>query len=450
MMQMKDIRMIWVFGITLLFIGTSSLPLTANVIENKNTILFKGNILNQPHIDFSVAAERVCPISSEIEICNLDLATLTDTSMIVTWTTSENSSTCIDYGVYPFLLNHHYCEENQTSVTFHYLKLDGLQPGITYFFRVCSGESRSRLRIFTTLIPPSGEYLFSFATLADKHVYSYDADSIALSRVAVEEINCGDVEFVIDKGDMGYPFDQSKIITDDFNIPYYPIFGDNDFQDSHGGVGEFTDVYNLDSTYYSFDFEGYHFIIVDSADRDGKETGAISDEEFVWLMKDLVDNADKNIMIFMHHPASVMDFPDVMALNAEDGFKLRSLISRYNVVGVFSGHTHRNKVTYSLMTGAMPYAETAAVHKYPAGYNIYKVYTNGYMQSFYKVNSEITESRRNGEIEDYLSPLCGRFGFVRDRNFVVNYHMKENDYVVRVKTEDVNGYWNDWFYPCPL
>jgi len=448
MMQMKDIRIIWVFGITLLFIGASSLPLTDGVIENKNTILFKRSILNQPHIDFSVAADGVCQISSEIGICNLDLVMLTDTSMIVTWTTNENSSTCIDYGVYPFLLNHHYCEKNQTSVTFHYLKLDELQPGITYFYRVCSGESRSRLRVFTTLIPPSGEYLFSFATLSDKH--AYDIDSIALSRLAVEEINCEDVEFVIDKGDMGYPFDQPKIITDDFNIPYYPIFGDNDFQDSPGGVREFTDVYNLNSTYYSFDFEGYHFVIADSVDRDGKETGAISDEEFAWLKGDLANNADKNIMIFMHHPASVIDFPYIMALSAEDGFKLRSLISQYNVVGVFSGHTHRNKVTYSLMTGAMPYVEAAAVHKYPAGYNIYKVYTNGYMQSFYKVNSEITESRRNREPEDYLSPLCRRFGFVRDRNFVVNYRMKENDYVVSTKAEDVNGYWNDWFYPCPL
>jgi len=425
MRRMKDTKIIQVFGIALLFIGTSLLPSTTGIMEKKGLTSFKNGILDGSYIDFTLAADKTCQSSIKIEISNVDLVTLTDTSMIVTWTTNENSSTYIDYGVRPFLLNSHYYEENQTLVTFHYLELDGVQPGTTYYYKVCSGGTRSRMRTFTTLIPPSGEYLFSFATITDKHVYSRDPNSITLSELAVAEINCRDAKFVIDKGDMGYTFNQSKNITDDFNISYYPVYGDNDFQDSSGDVEEFMDVYNLNSTYYSFNFEDYHFVILDSADRGGKETGAISDEEFTWLKEDLANNADKNIMIFMHHPAGIRGILPFVMLNVVDGLNFRFIISQYNVVGVFSGHTHRNKVTYSLLTGNMPYVELAAVHKYPAGYNIYKVYTNGYIQSFYKINSEITESRRNREKEDYLSPLCGRLGFVWDRNFVFEYPSKE-------------------------
>jgi len=130
----------------------------------------------------------------------------------------------------------------------------------------------------------------------------------------------------------------------------------------------------LDCTYYSFDYDGHHFVILDSAHRYGWETGAISNEEFTWLKEDLENNADEKIMI-----------------------------------------------------------ETSAVHKYPAGYNIYKVFTNGYMQSFYKVKSELTENRRKKEGEDLLRPLCGRFGFVWDRNFVVKFNDGGNSHVEMIK-----------------
>jgi 3',5'-cyclic AMP phosphodiesterase CpdA len=165
----------------------------------------------------------------------------------------------------------------------------------------------------------------------------------------------------------------------------------------------------------------YHFVILDSVSRKGRETGKISNQEFLWLREDLDNNQDKKIMMFIHHPCSSKDIPFVMAVNLFDALRLRLIIRRYNVVGVFSGHTHRNKVTRSFITKSVPYIETASSHKYPAGYNIYKVYANGYMQSFYKINSGITENKRHGEKEDLLSPLCGRFGFIWDRNFVIEY-----------------------------
>jgi len=357
----------------------------------------------------------------KINIENIDLVTITDTSLIVTWTTNINSSTNIYYGLHPFLLSNHYSDKNQTNVSFHYLELNGLDPGISYFFRVSSNDKISRLFMFTTLSPPSGEYLFSFATISDKHVYLGDSDSLVLNKLLVSEINNRNVSFVIDKGDMGYPLSESKNITDGFLVKYYPVYGDNDFIESEKNVEEFLDTYEINSTYYSFDQNNYHFIVIDSISRFGFETGFISNEEFSWLKQDLEENIDKKIMIFMHHPSSVIDFPLIMGLNFFNGLRFRFLISRYDVVGVFSGHTHRNKITYSFMTKKVPYVETAPVHKYPAGYNIYNIYLNGFMQSFYKINSPITEKRRKGELEDLLSPLCGRFGFVWDRNFVHNF-----------------------------
>jgi len=365
--------------------------------------------------------ENTTQTLNNILIKNIDLVTITNDSVVVTWTTTMNCSTNIYYGFFPFNLEYYYEESTQNSVTFHYLELNNLDSGATYYYKVGCNESKSLTHKFTTLTPPSGEYLFSFATISDRHVSSEDPDSIILNELGVIEINQRNVDFVIDKGDMGFPFNRSIDIVDDFTIPYFPVYGDNDFIDSSGDVELYLDEFGINSTYYSFDYKDYHFIILDTINRKSKETGKISNEEFVWLKEDLENNKDKKIMIFLHHPCSNKDMPLIMALNFFDGLRLRFTISRYNVVGVFSGHTHRNKVTHSFITKYMPYVETSSSHKYPGGYNIYKVYTNGYMQSFYKINSEITENKRHGEKEDLLSPISGRFGFISDRNFVIEY-----------------------------
>ena len=41
---------------------------------------------------------------ASVDIENVEIVTLTDSSMIITWTTDTNSSTYINYGHYPFLL----------------------------------------------------------------------------------------------------------------------------------------------------------------------------------------------------------------------------------------------------------------------------------------------------------------------------------------------------------
>ena len=384
-------------------------------------LLFSSNVVILSSNAELLDLENDSQILGKIRIRNVDLVTITNDSAVITWTTNINCSTNIYYGFYPLTLEYHYSDSSQNSVCFHYLELDTLDSGTTYYYKVGCNESKSLTHKFTTLTPPSGDYLFSFATISDRHAYSEDPDSIILNELGILEINQRNVDFVIDKGDMGFPFNISREIIEDFTMPYYPVYGDNDFIDSSGDVELYLDEFDINSTYYSFDYMDHHFIILDTISRKGRETGDILKQEFAWLKGDLEENKDKKIMIFMHHPCSNKDIPLIMALNFWDGLRFRFIISRYNVVGVFSGHTHRNKVTHSFFTKSMPYVETSSSHKYPGGYNIYKVYTNGYMQSFYKINSNVTENKRYGEKEDLLSPVSGRFGFVKDRNFVVEY-----------------------------
>ena len=112
------------------------------------TLLFLSGCIVVPNsnADSFALKEGIYQDSNKIIIKNIDLVTLTDTTMIVTWTTNINSSTYIDYGTHPFYLGNHYSDDYQTSVSFHYLELDGLEPGSTYFYRVGSNNSRSRLQ----------------------------------------------------------------------------------------------------------------------------------------------------------------------------------------------------------------------------------------------------------------------------------------------------------------
>jgi len=58
------------------------------------------------------------------------------------------------------------------------------------------------------------------------------------------------------------------------------------------------------------------------------------------------------------------------------------------VVGVFSGHTHRNFVSYAPASGRrVPYLENGAAKEYPGGYGIVSVYEGGWMRTFHRLRT---------------------------------------------------------------
>ena len=106
------------------------------------------------------------------------------------------------------------------------------------------------------------------------------------------------------------------------------------------GVGQ-------EKTYYSFDQEGIHFIVLDACFRsDGvayerknfQWTDAnIPQAELEWLKEDLKSN-DKPVIVFAHQRLDVSNNHGV-----KNNKQIRNLLeSSGNVIAVFQGHSHKN------------------------------------------------------------------------------------------------------------
>ena len=126
---------------------------------------------------------------------------------------------------------------------------------------------------------PAEELLFVFAAIGDSHVKRYMFDdyrylkAISISRELlanyVEDINdhVPPVDFAVHLGDVTdfgevAEFNHAKNVLDGLRCPLYPVVGnhDNFRSDNKAAWKEFA---GRDSTNYTFDHGGFHFIVID-------------------------------------------------------------------------------------------------------------------------------------------------------------------------------------------
>ena len=99
---------------------------------------------------------------------------------------------------------------------------------------------------------------------------------------------------------------------------------------------------NLDKLYYSFNFNGYHFICLYSEDnlRTDPRWGnifmdKILNDQYNWLKQDLQrTSASKGIIVLIHQP---------MWYNWTGWKKIHNLLRQYSVMAVIAGHYHYNQ-----------------------------------------------------------------------------------------------------------
>lgn len=175
---------------------------------------------------------------------------------------------------------------------------------------------------------------FDFACIADVHAPVGSANLAA----AINDINTNVLpSFTIDLGDMtshGKQSEYDKYISDiaALNGPLYLMPGnhENRWWNSNGK----SDYYdNFGSPYRSFDYNGVHFVVLDTTiylSNDGK----VTKEQLDWLKQDLAAIPDGTpVMLFGHHP-----FTTGNDITARD--ELFEAIKSYNVVAYICGHTH--------------------------------------------------------------------------------------------------------------
>jgi 3',5'-cyclic-AMP phosphodiesterase len=376
-----------------------------------------------------------------------ELVSVSDTEVIFTWRTDTRGDgwVILNDGVEEKMYDCH-----QPPTYYHYCYLSDLIPGISYSYQLKSGDKFAQTTdrspgSFTTLLPPSGELLFQFATVNDMHVGEQTAGLICtgedtclnegfqwpdpnnpywlfMNNSMVQQINNHqNVDFLVVKGDLTSTatqeqFEQAKEILDQLTIPYYVVRG------NHDRVGDspedyFLSIFEKDSSFYSFIHKNFVFIILDTSNlQTGEPT--LSQEQCDWLETELATHTDKKAFIFTHHP--VTEDSPMYSINETERIRLYDAIDGYNnVVAILCGHSHRAEITYAHPIGSIPCVETPSSKEYPGGYNIISVYENGWRQMFYRLNCanclewiEITKQEYWGNAPELL------FGDLEDRSFV--------------------------------
>lgn len=378
----------------------------------------------------------------------LELVTVTDASFTLTWTTDQAGVGTVVYGTDGKALANQVSERRATR--FHDLTVTGLAPQTAYYFRVAQDGALSPPkfmgpRTVTTLDPPPGRFLFSFAVMNDVHAME-DIDGLMVLpvsfippltpgytwrfpvdnyweftlRAAVDAVNFSGAELCIVNGDLTSWFSEEefgavKKYLDRLRLPYYVTRG------NHDRVGDYPEDYfkktfGLDSTWYSFEHRGFHFTIMDDTRlKDGFTE--VPEAEWQWLAKDLADHRGRPTFIFSHRPLGP-GWVDVDK-STQSRF-LKTVSENPQVVAVMNAHTHMAKVTRIPDTpGGTLFITVPATKNYPSGWGLVKVYETGLMYNFIRLDcpdclewNHITRGENHG-----LSHRKA-FGKLGDRNLV--------------------------------
>lgn len=402
---------------------------------------------------------------------NVELATVADTYAVITWLTCENGAPSPADGAVTLVAGDGSMRTylGAPNTPFHVVTLTGLDPGATYAYTVASNGisapvDRANPGVFTTLRPPPGNRLFTFAVLADIHI-GEEVSGLATSspaelppgyrserpyaaemlRAAVEQINASAAGLTLVTADNSSHGRLSELraarrLLEGLDHRYLVARGSHDRPNQYQkarkdcpGDGDCFRVVFRPGVKGGLEpkprpaalvHAGYRFIALDSADPTSGQ-GVLGAEQLAWLERQLLaaTRAEQPAVIFFHHPVAEYSTtaavpPAVFGVNQADAQAFLSLIARFDVRLVINAHTHRNWIAYSPHTGRMPIIETGPTKEYPGGYTLIDVYEGGLMRTWHPIDCRFCHAWRETTRGEYftLYPLY-TLGSVRDRNF---------------------------------
>ena len=255
------------------------------------------------------------------------------------------------------------------------------------------------------------QHIIRFGLCADVHKdVIHDADTRL--KTFIDRMNQEKVDFIMQLGDFCRPYEFNQGFLDiwnQFEGPRYHVLGNHD---TDGGFTreQTLKFWGAKDKYYSFDLDGYHFVVLDGNDK--KKQGAasgypryIGEQQAEWLKSDL-RNTNFPTFIFSHQSVE-------NAGGVENGQAIRSILEETNreagfrqVVACFSGHHHADYYVlvegiYYIQINSMSYEWLGADYKHARfgketeEAHLWVSYTAPYEDSLYAIVSV----RSNGTIE---------------------------------------------------
>ena len=250
-------------------------------------------------------------------------------------------------------------------------------------------------------IMPFPPQSFRFVFLTDLHLMGEDnanlksAQGIAACLTAVEALD-PKPEFILVGGDL---VDKARELTipqaeqrlglfqkiwhDHTNLPAYWTFGNHDLvgtsnnddpvSDRHYGKGLFMDTFHLQHLYYSFDYKGWHFVVLDDVSPQPPNTyiGELFADELKYLSADLDAHKSMPTIVCTHIPMvsnlafafnllqSSQYHPKGMeSLICTNGSALTANLPGHNIRAVLAGHLHHYE---EMLEIGVPFINSGAV-----------------------------------------------------------------------------------------
>jgi N-acetylneuraminic acid mutarotase/predicted phosphodiesterase len=243
-------------------------------------------------------------------------------------------------------------------------------PDITHYYVVAavtsvgvSDYSNEASGSIPATIPPDDE-VFTFIAYGDTRS-SDDTAVSSLHRTIVSAYLQYDPELIIHTGDLvnhggeayQWPlFEASISAVRQADIPFYSVVGNHEWYTDVYGVNDedystyldyvdFSDVVDTPGEtelYYSFDWQGIHFIVLNTVEEWDDDEYTCPTAQMDWLMDDLAGNYELIVVSFHNPMYSVRaNRPDRWAQGESLRDTFHDIFIEYGVDIVFNGHDHQ-------------------------------------------------------------------------------------------------------------
>ncbi len=178
-------------------------------------------------------------------------------------------------------------------------------------------------------------------------------DGYARLRYFMDDMKKRQPDFIIQMGDFSLPRPQNQPFLDiwnEFEGPAYHVLGNHDMRDFGFTREQTMEWWQMKQRYYSFDQEGFHFVVLDGNDKNPKPWNGydryIGAEQKEWLKMDL-NHTSKPTVVFIHQSleaeSGIANKEEIRAI-LEEARSSKNSQSKSKVIACFSGHHHTDYV----------------------------------------------------------------------------------------------------------